>query len=187
MPDALICRPTVRVFNALWHRLHARATRGVAHPQPFFYTLDGIAAWNRLYGPSGFSQYQCVLPLEDDGRAYRRLFDVFVKHCGASPVTVIKDCGAEGRGMLSFPKPGISIAFDVPQRGARTQALVDRMNEIVIAAGGRIYLTKDALTRREHFLAMEPRFPAWNEIRRKWDPNGSLRSAQSVRLFGDAP
>jgi FAD/FMN-containing dehydrogenase len=65
--------------------------------------------------------------------------------------------------------------------------LVDRMNEIVIEAGGRVYLTKDALTRREHFLAMEPRFAAWNEIRRKWDPNGQLRSAQSVRLFGDAP
>jgi FAD/FMN-containing dehydrogenase len=187
MPDALICRPTVRAFNSLWHRLHLRPTRGIAHPQPFFHTLDGIAAWNRLYGPSGFSQYQCVLPLDDDGRAYRRLFDVFVRHCGASPVTVIKDCGAEGRGLLSFPKPGISIAFDVPQRGARTQALVDRMNEVVIQAGGRIYLTKDALTRREHFLAMEPRFAAWNEIRRKWDPHGTLRSAQSVRLFGDAP
>jgi len=187
MPDALICRPTVRIFNSLWHRLHARPTSGLAHPQPFFYPLDGIAEWNRLYGPSGFSQYQCVLPLEDDGRAYRRLFDVFVRHCGASPVTVIKDCGAEGRGMLSFPKPGISIALDVPRRGARTQALVDRMNEIVIEAGGRVYLTKDALTRREHFLAMEPRFAAWNEIRRKWDPDGVLRSAQSVRLFGDAP
>jgi FAD/FMN-containing dehydrogenase len=187
MPDALICRPSVRIFNTLWHRLHARSRSGIAHPQAFFYPLDGIAAWNRLYGPSGFSQYQCVLPLEDDGRAYRKLFDVFVRYCGASPVTVIKDCGAEGRGMLSFPKPGISIALDVPQRGARTQALVDRMNEIVISAGGRVYLAKDALTRREHFLAMEPRFAAWNEIRRKWDPNGTLRSAQSVRLFGDAP
>ena len=95
--------------------------------------------------------------------------------------------GAEGRGLLSFPKPGISLALDLPYRGERTQRLIDRLNEIVIAAGGRVYLTKDALTRREHFLAMEPRFPRWNEIRRKWDPDGRLRSAQSIRLFGDAP
>jgi len=99
----------------------------------------------------------------------------------------VKDFGAEGRGTLSFPRPGITIALDLPMRGAPTQALVDRLNDEVAAAGGRIYLAKDALTRAEHFRAMEPRLPAWNEVRRKWDPNGRLRSGLSVRLLGDEP
>jgi len=81
---------------------------------------------------------------------------------------------------------GISIALDIPVRDD-TQALVDALNEQVIREGGRIYLTKDQFTRREHFLAMEPRLEAFQEVRRKWDPSGRIRSAQSVRLFGDKP
>jgi FAD/FMN-containing dehydrogenase len=98
---------------------------------------------------------------------------------------VIKDCGAEGRGLLSFPKPGISVALDLPFRPGHTQPLVDALNRVVIEAGGRIYLTKDALTRPEDLRAMEPRLEAFREIRRKWDPNARMRSAQSVRLLGD--
>ena len=87
--------------------------------------------------------------------------------------------------MLSFPKSGISIALDIPMCVGKTQALTDALNEVVIPAGGRIYLTKDALTRPDHFRAMEPRLDAWLAVRKKWDPDGKIRSAQSVRLFGD--
>ena len=99
---------------------------------------------------------------------------------------VIKDCGAEGVGLLSFPRPGISIALDIPIRDD-TQALVDALNELVIGEGGRVYLAKDQFTRPEHFRAMEPRLAEFQRIRRQWDPEGRLRSAQSVRLFGDRP
>jgi FAD/FMN-containing dehydrogenase len=85
--------------------------------------------------------------------------------------------------MLSFPKPGISIALDLPMC-AETPALIDRLNDFVIAEGGRVYLAKDALTRSEHFRAMEPRLDEFLRVRRKWDPDGRIRSAQSVRLFG---
>jgi FAD/FMN-containing dehydrogenase len=187
LPSWCVATWSIRVFNALYYQLMGRRTwRGVIHPQPFFYPLDAIHHWNRLYGRRGFAQYQCVLPLASDGRAYRRFFEVLTRHGGASPVSVIKDCGPEGRGMLSFPKPGISIALDLPMRGGRTQALVDALNQVVIEAGGRIYLTKDALTRPEHLRAMEPRLEGFREVRRKWDPDGTLRSAQSVRLLGDA-
>jgi FAD/FMN-containing dehydrogenase len=98
---------------------------------------------------------------------------------------VIKDCGSEGKGMLSFPRPGISIAMDFPIHSTKTPALVDRLNELVIAEGGRIYLTKDTFTRPEHFRAMEPRLEAFNAVRRRWDPQARIRSAQSVRLLGD--
>jgi FAD/FMN-containing dehydrogenase len=145
-----------------------------------------VGDWNRLYGPRGFTQYQCVLP-ESAGRgAARRFLDLLTKRGGASMLCVIKDCGAEGKGLLSFPKPGISIALDIPITD-ETQALVDALNEDVIAEGGRIYLAKDAFTRAAHFRRMEPRLPEWEAIRRRWDPEGRFRSAQSVRVLGDRP
>ena len=87
--------------------------------------------------------------------------------------------------MLSFPRPGISVALDLPMQGARTEALVDDLNQLVIAAGGRVYLAKDALTRPDHLRAMEPRLAAWNAVRKRWDPDGKLASALSRRLLGD--
>ena len=77
----------------------------------------------------------------------------------------------------------MAFALDIPMRG-HTQALTDRLNELVIAAGGRIYLAKDALTRADHFRHMEPRLEQFLTVRRAWDPDGHIRSAQSVRLFG---
>ncbi|HKC50828.1 MAG TPA: FAD-binding oxidoreductase [Myxococcota bacterium] len=186
-PFALVNALSVPPFNSFMFHKHGSRTRaGVVHPRMFFWPLDEIRHWNRLYGPRGFAQYQCVLPIESDTRVVRRFFGAMTRRGCPSPVSVMKDCGAEGRGMLSFPKPGISIAVDVPLRGAKTQALIDALNEIVLEAGGRIYLSKDVLTRADHFRAMEPRLPGWNAVRRKWDPEGRLRSALSVRLLGDA-
>lgn len=186
-PLGLVNGLTVPVFNSLvFHKHGAKPRAGVVHPQVFFWPLDAVLHWNRLYGSRGFAQYQCVLPIENDTRVVRRFFGAMTRRGCPSPVSVMKDCGAEGRGMLSFPRPGISIAVDVPLRGAKTQALIDALNEIVLEAGGRIYLSKDSLTRADHFRAMEPRLPGWNQVRRKWDPEARLRSALSVRLLGDA-
>ncbi|HTO08951.1 MAG TPA: FAD-binding oxidoreductase [Myxococcota bacterium] len=185
LPIGLVNALTVSVFNKLWFHSQSRPRAAIAHPQAFFWPLDGLLHWNRLYGPRGFAQYQCVLPIERDTRVVRRFFAIMTRRGCPSPVSVIKDCGAEGRGLLSFPKPGISIALDVPLRGERTQALVDALNEIVLEAGGRVYMAKDVLTRGTHFRAMEPRLPHFLEVRRKWDPERRLRSALSVRLLGD--
>jgi FAD/FMN-containing dehydrogenase len=108
------------------------------------------------------------------------------KSGGASFLCVIKDCGDEGHGLLSWPKRGVSIALDMPVRD-NTQQLVDDLNEFVVAQGGRVYLAKDAFTRPEHFRAMEPRLAAFEAVRRRWDPDHTIRSAQSIRLFGDRP
>lgn len=86
--------------------------------------------------------------------------------------------------MLSFPLSGMSAAIDLPI-DRDTQGLVDFFNEWTIGLGGRIYLAKDAFTRAEHFKAMEPRLPHWESVRRQWDPALRIRSAQSVRIFGD--
>ncbi len=174
-----------RLFNFAYYWRHLpRRKSGVVSPETFFYPLDGILHWNRAYGSRGFTQYQCVLPRAAGPAAVRELMVEVTRLGGASPVCVIKDCGPEGRGLLSFPLEGTSIAIDMAVT-ADTQRSVDRLNELVIAAGGRIYLTKDRFTRAEHFAAMEPRLPRFLAQRDRWDPERRLRSAQSVRLFGD--
>ena len=177
----------VQLFNRLNYVKHgARVRTGIVHPETFFYPLDVVRDWNRLYGPRGFTQYQCVLPMSGDASRHRRFLAHLQELTAPVFLCVIKDCGPEGKGMLSFPKPGVSYALDLPVT-TQTQALVDALNEFVIAEGGRVYLAKDAFTRAEHFRAMEPRLEAWTQVRRRWDPNGTLRSAQSVRVLGDAP
>lgn len=187
LPSFVLGPLSVKAFNTAFYWKHLpREKAGVVHWESFFYPLDMIGHWNRMYGRRGFTQYQCVLP-ESAGRgAARRVLDLLTQRGGASFLCVIKDCGPEGKGMLSFPMRGISIALDIAVRDD-TQALVDALNERVIELGGRIYLAKDTFTRREHFERMEPRLPAFQEVRRRWDPEGRLRSAQSVRLFGDRP
>jgi FAD/FMN-containing dehydrogenase len=184
LPAFVLSPLTVRAFNAVnFRRFSPAPSASLLHPYKFFYPLDAIENWRRMYGRPGFAQYQCLLPDDAGPQSVHRLLETLASRGGASFLCVIKDCGQEGTGMLSFPKPGISVALDIPMRDT-TQALIDAMNETVIASGGRIYLAKDALTRREHFRAMEPRLDTFLATRRTWDPEGRIRSAQSVRLFG---
>ncbi len=183
-PEWAINPLTVRAFNSAYYHKHVQRKReGIVHPDQFFYPLDAILNWNRVYGRRGFTQYQCILPRAAGRGAARHFLDVLTKQGGASPLCVIKDCGEEGKGMLSFPMPGISIALDIAIR-SDTQRLVDRLNQVVIELGGRIYLTKDLFTRAEDFRRMEPRLDAFLKVREKWDPNHRISSAQSLRLFG---
>jgi FAD/FMN-containing dehydrogenase len=158
----------------------------LTHPEPFFYPLDAISDWNRLYGRRGFTQYQCVLPESGGREAVRGFLRVLSARGGASMLCVIKDCGEQGEGLLSFPLRGTSIALDIPI-GADTQALVDALNAVVIESGGRVYLAKDQFTRPADFARMEPRLSEFQRVRRQWDPLGRIRSAQSVRVLGDKP
>lgn len=185
LPNWALNPLTARAFNSLYYHRHVRRRRvGISAPDPFFYPLDAVLHWNRAYGPRGFTQYQCVLPRAAGAQAVREFMDLLTELGGASPLCVIKDCGPEGLGVLSFPLEGTSIAIDMAVT-SETQRIVDRLNEFVIAAAGRIYLTKDRFTRPEHFRAMEPRLPKFLALREKWDPERRLRSAQSKRLFGD--
>jgi FAD/FMN-containing dehydrogenase len=185
-PSIALCRLSMKAFNFAYYWKHYQEVRrGIVHPAAFFYPLDMLDDWNLVYGKRGFTQYQCVLPKADDNGPARRFLQRFVELGGMGFLCVIKDCGPEGKGMLSFPRPGISIAMDFPIHAKKTPPMIDRLNELVIAEGGRIYLTKDTFTKPEHFQAMEPRLEAFNAVRRKWDPQARIRSAQSVRLLGD--
>lgn len=185
-PNATLNRWNMRLFNALYYRSHPPTfRRGIVSWEKFFYPLDGLRHWNRIYGVRGFTQYQCVLPNACGDSGMRGLLDLFIREAGTCFLAVIKDCGPEGRGMISFPLKGMSLALDFPVAGDRTQRLVDRLNEYVISNGGRIYLAKDAFTRPEHYRVMDSRLNAFLDVRRRWDPRRRLRSALSVRLFGD--
>lgn len=185
LPEWVLGRLSVRAFNELYYHTHIpRARAGIQHPETFFYPLDKMLHWNRMYGRRGFTQYQCVLPEAAGQSAARRFLELLTSRGGASFLCVIKDCGAEGAGLLSFPKPGISIALDIAIR-ADTKELVDALNELVIREGGRIYLAKDSFTSAEDFRRMEPRLPHFLAVRERYDPRRRIRSAQSIRILGD--
>ena len=186
LPSGVLNTLTIRMFNSLLYRkTSARTKVSIVDPQQLFYPLDRVLDWNRMYGSRGVAQHQAVIPNEAGADGIRALMDTVREAGSGSFLTVVKDCGEEGEGMLSFPRPGMSIAFDLPIRD-NTQDIIDRLNERVIEAGGRVYLTKDGHTRPEHFRAMEDgRLDAFLSVKRKWDPEGRLRSAQSARLFGD--
>ncbi|MFT3692194.1 MAG: FAD-binding oxidoreductase [Kofleriaceae bacterium] len=185
LPNWALNRVTARAFNGLYYRKQLRKKIArVVSPEPFFYPLDAILHWNRAYGSRGMTQYQCVIPRKAGAPAVREFMTKLAAIGCASPLCVIKDCGPEGKGMLSFPLEGTSIAVDIAVTSS-VQQQIDQLNEIVIAMGGRIYLTKDRFTRAEHYRAMEPRLDAFLAVRAQYDPQRRLRSAQSVRLFGD--
>ncbi len=177
-------RATFRPLNLARYWARARVRRGIVHPESFFYPLDVVGHFNRLYGRRGFTQYQVVLPPRSGRSGCVKVFDI-LERMGATPLLcVLKDFRTEGKGMISFPMKGLSMAIDLPIRD-HTQAVVDALNDFVASEGGRVYLAKDALTRAEHFRAMEPRLDDWLRVRRTWDPDVALKSALSVRLFGD--
>jgi FAD/FMN-containing dehydrogenase len=186
LPGWVLNAGSVLAFNTVFYHKHIpRKKQGIVHPETFFYPLDIVYHWNRMYGRRGMTQYQCVLPEAQGTSAVRGFVELLTQRGGASFLSVIKDCGEQGDGILSFPMPGTSIAVDL-QLTDDTQALTDALNAYVISKGGRIYLAKDLLTRAEDFQAMEPRLARFLEVRRAWDPHGKLKSAQSVRLFGDS-
>jgi decaprenylphospho-beta-D-ribofuranose 2-oxidase len=186
-PEWVMGQKVGRLVNAAIYGAHStHARRRILHPEPFFYPLDVLRQWNRLYGARGFTQHQCVLPDAAGPGAVRGLVELLTRQGGASFLCVIKDCGDEGEGLLSFPLKGTSIALDMPVRD-NTQALIDTLNAFVVGVGGRVYLAKDAFTRPDHYRQMEPRLAEFQRIRRQWDPQARLKSAQSVRLLGDEP
>lgn len=183
LPNGLVNRHSFRLLNILWYWKHRASKQvGVVPADRFFYPLDRVAHWPRVYGPRGFTQYQCVMPAEVP--VYREFLERFQAAGGSSWVTVLKDCGPAGKGPLSFPQPGASLALDIPIRGEKTRALVASLNEFVIAHGGRIYLAKDAFTSADQFRRMYPRLDEWVALRRSWDPDSRISSAQSRRLLG---
>ena len=160
---------------------------GIVHPEATFYPLDCVSHWNRMYGRRGFTQHQCVLPNEAGAAAARRFLEVLTARGGASFLCVIKDCGPEGVGMLSFPRPGISIALDIAVR-KDTPALIDALNECV-HDGRRADLPGEGRVHARRALsgdgAAHRRVPA--RARASGIPSGSCAARSRCACSGTTP
>jgi FAD/FMN-containing dehydrogenase len=171
-PISLVNRLSLRSFNALYYRKQRRdVIHSTSHYEPQFYPLDGIGRWNRLYGPRGLLQYQCVIPPASAREGITELVTAIAASGSGSFLAVLKEFGdMPSPGMLSFPRPGTTLALDFPNDGMTTFALLDRLDDIVAAAGGAVYPAKDARMSGRHFRQY---FPQWESFAPHIDPRFS--------------
>jgi FAD/FMN-containing dehydrogenase len=179
-PISLVNGLTLRSLNRAYYALGTRHPgKRLVHYEPFLYPLDGIQHWNRLYGPKGFYQYQCVVPPGPGPQAVRDMLDAIQRAGEGSVLAVLKTFGdRKPPGLLSFVAPGITLALDFQNRPGALR-LFERLDAIVREAGGRIYPAKDARMPREMFEAGYPRLGEFLPFR---DPG--ISSAMSRRLMG---
>jgi FAD/FMN-containing dehydrogenase len=168
-PFSLINGLSLRAFNAAYyHRQRTPVAHALTHYEPYFYPLDAIGHWNRIYGPRGFLQYQCVVPPEGAEHALTDLIEQIADSGTGSFLAVLKMFGpGRSAGILSFPRPGATLALDFPNQGAATFELLERLDDVVAAAGGAVYPAKDARMRGERFRQY---YPAWESLRPYLDP-----------------
>ncbi|MEU8601881.1 FAD-binding oxidoreductase [Streptomyces parvulus] len=182
VPDGLLGRTTVGLFNELWYRKSPRLSRGrLQRISTFFHPLDGVPHWNRIYGRGGFVQYQFVVG-EGREEALRRIVHRISDHRCPSFLAVLKRFGEADPGWLSFPLPGWTLALDIPAGLPGLGAFLDELDEEVAEAGGRVYLAKDARLRPELLAAMYPRLDDFRALRAELDPHGVFVSDLARRL-----
>jgi decaprenylphospho-beta-D-ribofuranose 2-oxidase len=182
-PGNLLGRTTVRAFDALWFHLKPRVRRSdLVALASFFWPLDGVRGWNRLYGARGLVQHQCVVPHGREDVLHAILASARAARI-APALAVLKRLGpATENAPLSFPIAGWTLALDLPAGARGLGRLLDGWDELVAAAGGRVYLAKDARMRPEALRAMYPALDVWRAARSACDPRHAMRSDLARRL-----
>lgn len=171
-PGFLLNRATVKLFNQWYYRKPLKS-EALVHFDPFFYPLDKIGHWNRLYGKRGFFQYQCVIPQDKAGEVLPQLLQVIAESGQGSFLSVLKQFGdVRSPGLLSFPRPGVTLALDFANRGRKTLDLLDRLDGITVASEGAVYPAKDA---RMSADAFQHYYPRWESFQHHIDPAFSSR------------
>ena len=173
----------VAVFNQLYYSIQGRKTRQFAADfDQFFYPLDVVGNWNRLYGKRGFLQYQFMVPEAGAFAGTRRVLERVVSRRRAIFLAVLKRFGPGNPAPLSFPASGYTLALDLPMTGPDTLRLLDELDEIVLEYGGRVYLAKDARLSPDRFRRMYPRLGEWRRVKQVVDPHERFSSDLSRRL-----
>ncbi len=182
LPPFALNRWSVSGFNEVYFRWGARKAGppSLVTADRFFFPLDSVGDWNRLYGTRGFVQHQCVLPLERGPGVLADMLGRIAARGDASPLAVLKKLG-RGSGLLSFPMPGYTLALDFPATGGIVPFLHE-LDALVIAAGGRLYLAKDACQTRDTLEAGYPDLARFRALRASIDPQRRIRSRLSERL-----
>ncbi len=173
---------TIKIFNFLfYHKQFKRKKQSIVSFDQFFYPLDFINHWNRMYGKNGFIQYQFVLPLENSKVGLKKILGEISKNGTGSFLAVLKLFGEQEGGLISFPMKGYTLALDFPLRDGLFEFL-DQLDRLVLGYGGRVYLTKDARMKKEIFWNGYPNATQFQQAVRKLSPDFKWRSAQSERL-----
>jgi FAD/FMN-containing dehydrogenase len=184
LPELALNRLSVGVFNALYYnKQFGKRKSNLLDYEPFFYPLDSVLQWNRIYGKSGLLQFQCVIPWEQGSQTgLVRILEAITASGLASFLAVMKVFGDKpSPGMLSFPKPGITLSLDFPIRHEVSFALCDRLANIVMEHGGRMYPAKDARMTAKQFQAF---YPDWLHFAKYVDPSFSSALWQRVTTLG---
>jgi FAD/FMN-containing dehydrogenase len=172
---------TVGAFNGLFYGLHRTARGRLVDVDSFFYPLDAIAHWNRMYGRRGFVQYQIVFPPETSRAGLAKVLERVSGSGRGSFLGVLKSFGSASAGLLSFPIPGYTLALDLPV-GDGLVPFLRELDGLVLDGGGRVYLAKDAVTTRESFAAMYPGLEEFRAIKARLDPGNRFSSSQARRV-----
>lgn len=169
MPISLVNKFSLDAFNSAYFALQKRkAGKSVQHYSEFYYPLDGVENWNRIYGPKGFLQYQSVVPMDDAEVVTQEMLNVIRASGQGSFLAVLKTfADREPAGLLSFARHGVTLALDFPNRGDKTDRLFASLNQIVLEAGGALNPTKDAKMPREVFRLG---YPMLDEFLKYRDP-----------------
>ena len=169
-PGFLLNKYTVTAFNHLYFKKPIKQFSTVDY-DPFFYPLDSIANWNKLYGRKGFMQYQCVIPTEHREKAMTEMLSIISASGHASFLSVLKEFGdIKSPGLLSFPRPGITLALDFSNRGQETLDLLNKLDVITLKYSGSVYPAKDARMSATSFAKY---YPNWKEFEQYIDPHFS--------------
>lgn len=180
-PASLLNSTTMKMFNAAyWHKAQHNQSKTVPL-MPYFYPLDAIGNWNKLYGKSGFLQYQCVIPKDDGIANMRKLLTEIADSGEGSFLAVLKQFGEANDNFLSFPTAGYTLALDF-KFTASAIAILHKLEDMVVGMGGRIYLAKDAVMQEATFKATYPEWETFESVREKYGAIGKFGSAQSKRL-----
>jgi FAD/FMN-containing dehydrogenase len=181
-PDGLMNPFSVQAFNFLYYRrLPAGRSQQRLHYEPFFYPLDQVGGWNKLYGKGGFTQHQFVIPKAAGLPAMTELLKKIAATKRASPLVVLKVCGPQNHNLLSFPMEGYTLAVDFQVKPGLFEFL-DELDAMVLSYGGRMYLTKDVHMSEKTFKASYPRWQEFQAFREKTGAKGRFASLQSKRL-----
>ncbi|MBN8545540.1 MAG: FAD-binding oxidoreductase [Ignavibacteria bacterium] len=179
-PSGSLNSLTVKMFNGLYYEMNKLKGNGIVHLDPFFYPLDSVNNWNRIYGKKGFLQYQFVLPLNKSFEGMTEVLQTIAKEGRGSFLAVLKLFGRQDS-LISFPMEGYTLALDFPIMPGLMKFLT-RLDEIVLKYDGRFYFTKDSRLKADVFKKGYPHLNDFLEIKRKYDPQNIFASTQSKRL-----
>jgi decaprenylphospho-beta-D-ribofuranose 2-oxidase len=180
-PNGMLNKLTARVFNELWWRKAPTKHGIIQNITEAFHPLDIVGEWNRVYGSRGFLQYQFVIPFGTEN-VLRAVMETISSSGHVSALNVLKRFGEGNRGPLSFPMPGWTLAVDMPVRPGLHE-LCETLDEMILGAGGRLYLAKESRTTPEMIQQMYPRIDEWRKTRQAVDPHGVFSSDLSRRLM----